>query len=59
MYKCIVCEKEVDDYEPQMCCGGVDCGCRGLPIEPPLCDDHSVSFYNPNEVAHVEQTPNC
>jgi len=22
---------------PPMCCNGMDCGCQGLPIEPPLC----------------------
>jgi hypothetical protein len=22
---------------PPMCCKGADCGCKGLPIEPPLC----------------------
>ena len=26
------------EYEPQMCCSVSDCGCRGLPSEPPLCD---------------------
>ena len=35
--KCVVCGKEVKGYEAQFCCSGRECGCRGLPIEPPLC----------------------
>ena len=37
MWKCIVCGKDVIGYEPEYCCSGRDCGCRGLPLEPPLC----------------------
>jgi hypothetical protein len=37
MWKCIICDKDVPDYKPEYCCSGKDCGCRGLPIEPPLC----------------------
>jgi hypothetical protein len=36
-YDCLMCEKEVLDYEPQMCCSGHDCGCMGQPVEPCLC----------------------
>ncbi|RJE88606.1 hypothetical protein D3P07_11465 [Paenibacillus sp. 1011MAR3C5] len=35
--KCIVCDAQVYDYEPQMCCDGRECGCMGKPLEPPLC----------------------
>lgn len=35
---CIVCKKEVKNYKPEYCCNEKDCGCMGLPIEPPLCD---------------------
>lgn len=36
---CYRCGKEYEgEYEPQMCCNGVGCGCLGLPDEPPLCD---------------------
>lgn len=36
--KCIVCGGELD-FEPQMCCSGKDCGCMGLPIDPPICSE--------------------
>jgi len=29
------CENEI--AEPIMCCSGHECGCMGLPIEPPVC----------------------
>ncbi len=35
--QCIICGKDVPDYEPEMCCSGWECGCLGLPLEPPLC----------------------
>ncbi|GIO33683.1 hypothetical protein J2TS6_48240 [Paenibacillus albilobatus] len=35
--KCLVCGTDVPDYEPEYCCDGRECGCMGLPIEPPLC----------------------
>lgn len=37
MCRCVVCKKEYADVEPQMCCNGRECGCMGLPIDPPLC----------------------
>ena len=36
---CMICNKELPDYEPQMCCSGQDCTCQGLPIEPPICSN--------------------
>lgn len=40
-WKCIVCDTDVPDYEPEYCCRYISinspCGCMGLPIEPPLC----------------------
>ena len=38
MDRCIVCNEEVDDYEPKYCCNSRDCDCMGRPIEPPMCD---------------------
>ena len=35
--KCEICGKPVPDYKPEYCCGGHDCGCCGLPIEPCTC----------------------
>lgn len=37
LWPCIVCGKQVTDYVPQLCCDGRECGCRGLPIDPPVC----------------------
>lgn len=34
---CLICQKPVPDYEPQMCCSGRECGCMGQPTEPCLC----------------------
>ncbi len=39
MNKCIICGINVKDYKPEYCCDGKECGCQGLPIEPPLCDN--------------------
>jgi hypothetical protein len=36
-YKCIICGKPVDDYEPDYCCNGTECGCHGQPISPCVC----------------------
>lgn len=33
---CQICEAEI---EVQMCCSGRDCGCLGLPVDPPVCDN--------------------
>ncbi|MGE7545052.1 hypothetical protein [Sporosarcina newyorkensis] len=38
---CHACNKEIKvvaDYEPEWCCDGRECGCRGLPINPVFCD---------------------
>ena len=35
--KCCMCHKELPDYNPSMCCDGFECGCRGLPLDPPVC----------------------
>lgn len=37
--KCLECGSEVKDYKPEYCCNGIDCGCYGLPIHPPICSD--------------------
>lgn len=33
---CEICGKEI---EVRICCNGSDCGCMGLPVEPPVCSD--------------------
>lgn len=27
-----------NDYEPEYCCDGRECGCYGLPVNPMFCD---------------------
>lgn len=34
---CLICGKPVEDYEPEMCCSGFECGCMGVPTNPCLC----------------------
>ena len=36
---CLICDKPVPDYKPEMCCNGRDCGCMGQPINPCLCSN--------------------
>lgn len=38
-YTCEMCDKPLPDYEPQYCCSGHECGCHGMPTEPPICSD--------------------
>jgi hypothetical protein len=33
---CMVCGEDLG-YEPQMCCSGHQCGCMGMPVDPPIC----------------------
>lgn len=33
---CDICGTEI---EVQMCCSGRECGCMGLPVEPPVCSE--------------------
>lgn len=43
--KCYYCGAEMTDEEVSRwieetprCCSGFECGCMGLPTEPPICD---------------------
>jgi len=37
--ECLMCKKPVPDYKPEYCCPGTECGCMGLPMEPPMCSE--------------------
>ena len=39
---CEICSKEI---EVTLCCNAFDCGCMGLPIEPPVCSDKCSDKY--------------
>ncbi len=32
---CMYCDTEID---VTFCCSGHECGCMGLPVDPPICD---------------------
>ena len=38
-YHCEACGQPLQDFKPKMCCSSFDCGCRGLPVEPPVCSE--------------------
>jgi len=42
---CAICDKEID---VQMCCSGHECGCMGMPIEPPVCSNKCYDKYIEN-----------
>lgn len=46
IYKCLCCDNYIDYYEPKYCCDGFQCGCLGLPIEPPLCEKCEKNFWS-------------
>ncbi len=44
-WRCFFCNSEITESEIEKwqretptCCSGRDCGCMGLPIDPPICD---------------------
>ena len=52
-WRCETCGVPIDDYEPRYCCDGRMCGCRGEPIDPPLCSGEcgAVLFAGPGSIA--------
>lgn len=48
----MVCGHEFEWPEPQMCCDGRECGCRGLPVDPIVC---SEECYNNLPFKKLEQ----
>ena len=38
-YRCEVCNKGLEDYDPEYCCDGRECGCHGQPSFPPICSE--------------------
>lgn len=39
---CDVCSFEI---EVNLCCSGHECGCMGLPTEPPICSEECYDKY--------------
>ncbi|MDF2563749.1 MAG: hypothetical protein K0Q53_144 [Massilibacillus sp.] len=47
-WKCVACGCEIkveDDYEPEYCCSGKDCGCMGRPINPEFCNECEIKIF--------------
>lgn len=47
-HNCDSCHKEIevyDEYEPEICCSGFECGCYGKPINPVFCDDCEIELF--------------
>lgn len=43
-YPCMNCGKDIEGLP--FCCSGTDCGCKGLPIDPPICSKEcSLELY--------------
>jgi hypothetical protein len=40
---CEVCGKRI---RIEMCCNGKDCGCMGLPVDPPVCSNVCYKIFN-------------
>jgi hypothetical protein len=41
---CIKCGKTIN-ADVTMCCDGYMCGCMGLPVHPPLCEECEKAFF--------------
>jgi len=39
---CDICGKEI---EVRMCCDGKNCGCMGMPIDPPVCSYRCYQYF--------------
>jgi hypothetical protein len=46
---CEICGKEIKII---MCCNGRDCGCMGLPVEPPVCSRDCYDKYMKKRRTH-------
>lgn len=57
--KCFICKQPVEGYEPVYCCSGHECGCFGLPTEPPLCDKPECVQRVFGKPDHAEQSSSC
>jgi len=34
-----------EEIEIQICCNAYDCGCQGLPVDPPFCSEECYNAY--------------
>lgn len=47
---CAICQTEI---EVQMCCNGFECGCMGMPVDPPVCSNECYDKYMNNRKINV------
>jgi len=53
IFYCWHCGK-VEIPEPVGCCSGRDCGCMGLPIDPPFCSEKCQKEYYEKKQEHTK-----
>lgn len=57
---CVICGDEVDDYEPETCCDGYQCGCGGGDVGVCVCDNELCQYkhenppYKPAPLSEIE-----
>lgn len=44
IYLCYICKNKMPYYKIRLCCSGHECGCYGLPVDPPVCSGLCFSF---------------
>lgn len=49
---CQICDTPIEIH---LCCTGRDCGCVGLPTEPPVCSNECFEKYM--EIIHNSREP--
>lgn len=55
---CVKCGKEYLGQYPRYCCSGSGCGCQGVEIDPPLCEQCESDFYGTSEDSEANQCTN-
>lgn len=56
--KCGAVVMVTDDYEPQRCCSGRECGCMGMVTNPVFCDKclKKIAYKPLAKETNVEET---
>ena len=49
---CDICGTEIDI---QMCCSGDQCGCMGMPVDPPVCSAECYDTYMNNKQKYKDE----
>ena len=61
-WNCFQCGNQLTEKEEKFwqnnsprCCNGIDCGCQGMPIDPPECFECSCKSLVPHALKQKEQ----